>query len=169
MASEAGSEGQRPGFIIAQPIGLGVGKNKIMRAEGPIYQAMSRAFSPCDFYFQITQPDGLGYYETGPLALRTGFACHQIKSHPSKPASLATISIIAAACLFSGFHSEIQVVRTFSKSHAHQASRPVVSSAETSRIFWRGFTFKRFARSSFMSERRCGRRSVLFIRHSSAV
>jgi len=69
MASEAGLEGQRPDVIIAQPIGLGVGKNKIMRAEGPSHQAMSRAFSPCDFYFQIAQPAGLGYYEDGPLAL----------------------------------------------------------------------------------------------------
>jgi len=32
---------------------------------------MTQAFSLHDFIITITQPVGLGYYETGPLALRT--------------------------------------------------------------------------------------------------
>jgi len=43
-------------FIIAQPIGLGDSEIKIMRAEGPFHQAMSRAFSPHDFVF-LAFPD----------------------------------------------------------------------------------------------------------------
>ena len=43
---EAGSEGHRPVFMTAQPNGLGIWKNKNMRAEGPFHQPMNRAFSP---------------------------------------------------------------------------------------------------------------------------
>ena len=44
---------------------------EIMRAEGPRHWCveMTQAFSPHDFIITVPQPVGLGYYETGPLAL----------------------------------------------------------------------------------------------------
>ena len=67
MASEAGSEGQRPVFITAQPNGLGIGKIDVLGykesvvlvdSEGPTARLI------------IAQPAGLGIYVEIPCGLK---------------------------------------------------------------------------------------------------
>ena len=71
MSAAAGSEGQRPGFIKAQPAGLGDESNKTsglkVRVNVP-YSRESRndaGFQPAWVLVPYSQPCGLGFYDAG--------------------------------------------------------------------------------------------------------
>ena len=65
IASEAGSEGQRPGFMPAQPNGLGNLEIKIMRAEGSIHGRWGGPSALMVLLFPIPSPLGWAAIKTG--------------------------------------------------------------------------------------------------------
>jgi len=71
------SIGPKAHSMPAQANGLGMMQAKPSRAEGPVYKGLvracgglNRAFSPRDRDAVNTQPVGLGWFGTGPLALK---------------------------------------------------------------------------------------------------